>query len=172
MVIAFSYGKVDHDRLALLVALAVLPTVGRARASDLTPDERAGWALRCIQLAVVATSVLAVGAKLRFGGLEWVGGATLVRAVVHRGTPLAEPLMELPWVLQAAQAALVALELSAPLMLVRGRVGRLWVAGPSRLPPRDVRVRAARVPAASRVPARVPAPRAGVGGAARAPARA
>ena len=31
MVIAMSYGKVDHDRYAFLVALAVLPTVGRAR---------------------------------------------------------------------------------------------------------------------------------------------
>ena len=28
MVIAMSYGKVDHDRIAFLVALAVLPTVG------------------------------------------------------------------------------------------------------------------------------------------------
>ena len=31
MVMAMSYGKVDHDRFAFLLLLAVLPTVGRAR---------------------------------------------------------------------------------------------------------------------------------------------
>ena len=31
MIIAMSYGKVDHDRFAFLVALAVLPTAGAAR---------------------------------------------------------------------------------------------------------------------------------------------
>lgn len=41
MVIAMSYGKVDHDRFALLVALAVLPTVGRARHGDPTRSEAA-----------------------------------------------------------------------------------------------------------------------------------
>jgi len=34
MVIAMSYGKVDHDRYAFLVALAVLPTVGVAHWRD------------------------------------------------------------------------------------------------------------------------------------------
>jgi hypothetical protein len=43
MVLAMSYGKVDHDRFALLVALAVLPTVGRARLFDPRPSEAAGW---------------------------------------------------------------------------------------------------------------------------------
>lgn len=32
---AASYGEVDHDRIAYLVALAVLPTLGRARFSGL-----------------------------------------------------------------------------------------------------------------------------------------
>ncbi len=34
MIIAMSYGKVDHDRFGLLVALAVLPVAGRARHAD------------------------------------------------------------------------------------------------------------------------------------------
>ena len=40
MDIAFSYGKVDHDRFAFLVALAVLPTVGRARWKDTRAQRR------------------------------------------------------------------------------------------------------------------------------------
>ncbi|MFN2588043.1 MAG: hypothetical protein ABR613_07995, partial [Actinomycetota bacterium] len=48
MVIAFSYGKVDHDRVAFLVALAVLPTVGKISWRDKTSDEKAAWAIRCI----------------------------------------------------------------------------------------------------------------------------
>lgn len=126
MVIAFSYGKVDHDRFAFLVALAVLPTVGRATRDDDRPDEAAGWAIRSIQLAVVATYVLSVAAKARYGnGLTtWLDSTTLVRAVVRRGTSLADPLLEVPWVLHAAQYGIVALELLSPLVLVRGWVGR------------------------------------------------
>ncbi|MGH2693761.1 MAG: HTTM domain-containing protein [Actinomycetota bacterium] len=127
MFIAMSYGKVDHDRVAFLVALAVLPTVGRARWGDKARDEASGWAVRCIQVAVVLTYVLAVVAKLRFGGPEWLTGATLMRAVIRRGTFLADPLQDLPWVLQAAQFGIVAFELSTPLLFVRGKVGRVFL---------------------------------------------
>jgi hypothetical protein len=51
---------------------------------------------------------------------------TLVRAVVRRGTFLADPLLDHPWTLHVTQYFLVAMELSSPLLLVRGRVGR-WV---------------------------------------------
>lgn len=127
MFIAMSYGKVDHDRVAFLVALAVLPTVGRAGWGDQERDEASGWAVRCIQVAVVLTYFLAVIAKLRFGGLEWLTGATLVRAVIRRGTFLGDPLQDLPWVLQAAQFGIVAFELSTPLLFVRGRVGKIFL---------------------------------------------
>ncbi|MGH2730969.1 MAG: MFS transporter permease [Actinomycetota bacterium] len=127
MAIAMSYGKVDHDRVAFLVALAVLPTVGRARWGDRSPDEAAGWALRAIQITVVLTYFLSTFAKLRFGGIEWLDGATLLRAVLRRGTSLSDPLVDNPWILHAAQYALVAFELSTPLMLVPGRVGNAMV---------------------------------------------
>ncbi len=58
MLVAFSYGKVDHDRYAFLVLLAVLPTAGAARRGDREPSEAVGWALRCTQVAVVATYLL------------------------------------------------------------------------------------------------------------------
>ncbi|HEX2063076.1 MAG TPA: HTTM domain-containing protein, partial [Acidimicrobiales bacterium] len=127
MLIAMSYGKVDHDRFAFLVALAVLPTVGPARRSDRQEDEAAGWAVRCIQVAVVLTYLLAAAAKLRFGGIEWLDGSTLMRAVLRRGTFLTDPLVDNPWTLHAAQYALVAFELASPLMLVPGRLGRWFV---------------------------------------------
>lgn len=118
MVIAMSYGKVDHDRFALLVALAVLPTVGRARHGDPTRSEAAGWALRATQLAVIATYFLASWAKLRYGGLEWISSATLTWAVIRRGTFLGDPLLAVPGVLIAAQAGIVAMELLSPLVFV------------------------------------------------------
>ena len=120
MVIAMSYGKVDHDRFAFLVALFVLPTVPEARWGDKTRSEAAGWALRMIQIGVIATYFLAAFAKLRFGGIEWLNGATLVRAVMRRGTYLVDPLtLENPWILHAAQWFLVAFELATPLMLTQ-----------------------------------------------------
>ncbi|MGH2787904.1 MAG: MFS transporter permease [Actinomycetota bacterium] len=126
MVIAFSYGKVDHDRFAFLVALAVLPTVGMARWRDRKPDQAAGWAIRFIQVAVVATYFLAALAKLRFGGIEWVNGATLMRAVIRRGTFIGEPLEEVPWVLVAAQYWIMIFELASPLLFAPGWIGRAW----------------------------------------------
>lgn len=130
MVIAMSYGKVDHDRFAFLVALAALPTAGRARLDDEGQDDSAGFALRAVQVAVVLTYFLSVFAKFRYGGLEWLNGATLVRAVIRRGTFVSEPLLDFPWVLQAAQYGIVAFELLSPLLLVPGAVGRrfLWAA--------------------------------------------
>ncbi len=117
MVIAFSYGKVDHDRIAFLVALAVLPWAGRAHWTDKTEDEAAGFAIRAVQLIVIATYFLSVFAKLRFGGLDWVNSATLMRAVVRRGRWLGDGLEDFPWILQATQYLIVCFELASPLLL-------------------------------------------------------
>src|SRR4051812_39032676 len=73
MLIAFSYGKVDHDRFTFLVALAVLPTVGRASVRDDRVDDAAGWALRCLQVAAGATHPPAGGGGVRFWGPGGVG---------------------------------------------------------------------------------------------------
>jgi hypothetical protein len=117
MVIAMSYGKVDHDRFGFLVALAVLPTVGRARWGDLTRSEAAGWALRATQFAVVATYFFAAWAKLRFGGLDWLTGATLTRAVLRRGTFLSDWVVDYPGLLVGFQFFIVAFELTSPVVL-------------------------------------------------------
>jgi hypothetical protein len=117
MVIAMSYGKVDHDRFGFLVALAVLPTVGLARWGDPTRSEAAGWALRVTQFAVVATYFFAAWAKLRFGGLDWLTGATLTRAVLRRGTFLSDWVVDHPGLLVGFQFFIVAFELSSPVLL-------------------------------------------------------
>jgi hypothetical protein len=118
MVIAMSYGKVDHDRIAFLVALAVLPTIGRARFRDRRPSEAAGWAMAAVFVTVMLTYFLAAWAKIRFGGWDWPTGSTLTRAVLRRGTPLSEWTLDVPWLLTAAQWAMLTLELAAPLMLL------------------------------------------------------
>jgi hypothetical protein len=127
MVIAMSYGKVDHDRIAFLVALAVLPTVGRVRFRDRRTSEAAGWAMTAVLVTVMLTYFLAAVAKIRFGGWDWPTGATLTRAVLRRGTPLSDWTLDVPYLLPAAQWLMVGFELAAPLMLLvrsdRARVG-------------------------------------------------
>ncbi|MEV0330681.1 MFS transporter permease [Micromonospora echinospora] len=118
MIIAMSYGKVDHDRFGLLVALAVLPTAGRARHGDPTRTEAGGWALRVTQIAVVCTYFLAAWAKLRFGGLDWMTGSVLARAVLRRGTDLADVIAQVPYLLIAAQFGIVAFELLSPVVFL------------------------------------------------------
>ncbi|MCA0146429.1 MFS transporter permease [Blastococcus sp. LR1] len=118
MVIAMSYGKVDHDRIAFLVALAVLPTIGRARFRDRRPSEAAGWAMAAVFITVMLTYFLAAWAKIRFGGWDWPTGSTLTRAVMRRGTPLSDWTLELPWLLTTAQWAMLTLEFLSPLILL------------------------------------------------------
>lgn len=129
MLVAMSYGKVDHDRFALLVALAVLPTAGPARPGDLHSDAGAGWALRMVQVAVAATYFLAAWAKLRYGGLAWVDSATLQRAVTRRGTAIGDGLAAVPGLLHVGQYLIMVFELASPLMLAGGRLGRVLLAG-------------------------------------------
>ena len=118
MIIAMSYGKVDHDRFGFLVALALLPTAGRARHGDRTRTEAGGWALRLTQIAVICTYFLAAWAKLRFGGLDWMTGSVLARAIIRRGTDLADAIAQVPHLLIAAQFGIIAFELLSPLVFV------------------------------------------------------
>ena len=118
MFVAMSYGKVDHDRFAFLVLLAVLPTVGVARWGDTRRSEQAGFALQVVFVAVMLTYFLSSIAKIRYGGWDWPTGATLTRAFIRRGTPLVEWTVAYPWILVAAQHAMVILEALAPLMLL------------------------------------------------------
>ncbi|MFF0313460.1 MFS transporter permease [Micromonospora sp. NPDC005252] len=129
MIIAMSYGKVDHDRFGLLVALAVLPTAGRARHGDTTRTEAGGWALRVTQIAVICTYFLAAWAKLRFGGLDWLTGSVLARAIIRRGTDLADLIAQVPYLLIVAQFGIVAFELFSPVVFLLPARWRLAMVG-------------------------------------------
>ncbi|HYO35330.1 MAG TPA: MFS transporter permease [Geodermatophilus sp.] len=118
MVIAMSYGKVDHDRIAYLVALAVLPTIGVARWRDRRSSEAAGWAMAAVFVTVMLTYFLAAWAKMRFGGWDWATGSTITRAVVRRGTALSEWTLDVPGLLTAGQWLMLVVEFAAPLMLL------------------------------------------------------
>lgn len=132
MFLAFGYGKIDHDRLPLIVALWVLSTVGKVGLDDQRRSEAAGWAVRCIQMAVVATYFLSAYAKIRHGGWGWANGETLTWALSRRGTVLGTWLIDLPPVfLHIVQWTVLLVELASPLIFVVGpRVRRwaLWVA--------------------------------------------
>ena len=125
MVVAFSYGKVNHDRFPLLVALFVAATVERTSVRDRTPSTAAGWALQMTTVATVAVYFLSVVAKVRYGGWMWASSATLTQALIRRATSLGEQLRELPQVAVLAQWAAVAFEVASPLLLVRRRIR--WV---------------------------------------------
>lgn len=129
MLVAMSYGKVDHDRFGLLVALAVRPTAGRARHGDPTRTEAGGWALRVTQIAVVCTYFLAAWAKLRFGGLDWLTGSVLARAIIRRGTELADLIAGVPYLLIVAQFGIVAFELGSPVVFLLRERWRLYTVG-------------------------------------------
>lgn len=146
------YGYVAHDHMALMVAVAVLPTVatpsmlrddgsppggsaaaGTAMTGDLpgsaaggeARSEAAGWALRCIQLAVVATYFFSIVPKILYTGslAAWGNSAILTWAAVRRGSLLAHWLVEhTPWIFVPAQWGGLALETFSPVVLfLRGR---------------------------------------------------
>jgi hypothetical protein len=127
MIIAMSYGKVDHDRVGFLVALAVLPTVGRARHGDSTPSEAGGWALRVTQVAVICTYFLAAFAKMRFGGAHWGTSSVLAQAIIRRGTPLADLIAGVPGLLIVSQFGIIAFEFLSPLVFGVPERRRGWV---------------------------------------------
>ncbi len=127
MLIDMSYGKVDHDRFAFMVALALLPSVGPARHGDTRASANAGWALRVVQLAVIATYFLAAWAKLRYGGIEWLWGTTLTWAILRRGTVWSRWMLDFPWLIRVSQVGIMVFELLSPAVFFVGDRLRSWV---------------------------------------------
>lgn len=122
--LGFSYGKVDHDHLGLVVALFVLPLAGRTRGlAPGTLSEAAAWTLRCIQVAAICTYFLSAYAKFRHGGWWWASSATFAWALSRRGTALGDRLLGYPRLLVAGQWGLLVMELLTPVVLfLRGRL--------------------------------------------------
>lgn len=124
MLNSMGFGYISHDHLALMVAVTVLPTAGAATLRDQRRSEAAGWALRSVQLAVVATYVGSAVLKiLRAGSLwGWPNSGVFVWAIMRRGSVLIRWTLDYPWILLVGQWALFLLELCSPVVLwLRGK---------------------------------------------------
>ena len=127
MVNSQGFAYVSHDHLALIVATLVLPTVGRARFTDLRASEAGGWALRAIQVATVATYVgSAVNKVARTGSpWAWANGAVFTWAIMRRGSEIITWTLEYPWLLRLSQWGLLVAEFLSPVVFwLRGK----WLA--------------------------------------------
>jgi len=125
--IGMSYGKVDHDHLAFVVALWTLPTAGVVvdRWRSRTVSAQSGWVLRCIQIAVIATYFLSALTKIRSGGWSlnsWPNSAILAWAIVRRPHGLGQFLLPYPGLLRVMQWGSFCAELASVVVLwLRGR---------------------------------------------------
>ncbi len=118
MIIANSYGKVDHANFGFMALLVVLAMMPKARWGDTeTLSERAGWGFNLVQVAVVCTYFLSAWAKFRYGGFEWANSAVLTWALIRRGTVFSNWLLDYPQLLVIAQWSIVCFELLSPVVL-------------------------------------------------------
>lgn len=124
-------------------ALVLSPKAGADHGSSRSkpkpdPNTAYGWPLRLCALVTIATYVLAGIAKLRIGGIDWLGGSSLRSHVAYSAarfevlggspSPIAGPLMDRLWLFTPAAMATIVLELGAPLALVP-RLRTIWVTG-------------------------------------------
>ena len=118
MIIAMSYGKVDHGKFAFLLLLFLLPTMPKARWGERRLlSEHVGWGFNLVQIGVVCTYFFAAWAKFRYGGFEWVNSATMTWAVIRRGTEFSTWMLDYPWMLRLSQWGIVGFELLSPIVL-------------------------------------------------------
>lgn len=118
------FGYVQHDHLALVMATWVLPTAGPARFSDTHTTRAGGWALRVMGIAVVLTYFGSAISKWVRSGTPWAwaNSAVFVWAIMRRGSAFIRWTLEVPWLLQIGQWALLTAEFLAPAALwLRGR---------------------------------------------------
>jgi hypothetical protein len=115
----FGYGKVDHDRLTMLVALLAFACTPRTGPDRAEVEAQVGWAFRVIQVVFVLAYPFSAITKLRLAGLRWPQSAVFARAIIRRGSDLGDLLLTPPWVLQVGQWAFLAFELFAIVALVR-----------------------------------------------------
>lgn len=123
-----SWGQIFHTENLLALHVLILAAAG--------PTPRSGWPLRLAALVVVTTYVAAGIAKLRIGGVDWVTGDVLRNLVAHDNlrkallgdtySPLGTAAVAHGWLFPPLAVATLAVELGAPLALVR-RWRTAWV---------------------------------------------
>ena len=109
---------------------------GTTADADYTLDidtERAGWAVRMVQVGAVCIYALSAWAKMRFGGWGWANGATLIWALTRRPNGIGPWVGSHPALTHALQWIVLVAEFCSPVLLwLRGRAlyaGLLFWAG-------------------------------------------
>lgn len=110
----FSYAKVDHDRLTIIVALFVLAVVPGVGTGD---DPQVRWGLRTVQAMWILSYPASAIAKMQVTGPDWMSSAVLARAIVRRGTSFGDLFVDHAAFLRLCQWAAVGLEFAATLAL-------------------------------------------------------
>ncbi len=146
-----SWGQLLHFENLMVLQVLVLAASPAADAWSLDaqrthlenrPDAdaqsvRYGWPLAVAGLVTVTTYVITGVAKLRYGGLDWISGDTLQNHIAYSaarldllgGNPpvLAEFAVRQEWIFGACAVGAVAIELSAPAVLIGRRSRNAWV---------------------------------------------
>jgi hypothetical protein len=120
MIIANSYGKVDHASfgfMTLLLVLCMMPS--HAKWGDREHlSERVGWGFKLVQIGVVCTYFLSAWAKFRYGGFDWANSGVFTWAIIRRGTVFSDWMLDFPGLLHFAQWGMIVFELSTPIVLL------------------------------------------------------
>jgi hypothetical protein len=128
----YSYHAVEHGRVAValaLIALAIAPSgaalsldARRRHLDESRVDPLAGWALRVVQVVVVAAYSVAGLTKVAVQQLRWPTDGALLDALTDKATSLGGSLAEHTTLIIVLGFMTLALELAAPLVFV----GRRW----------------------------------------------
>jgi hypothetical protein len=142
-----AWGMVFHTENLLVlhvIALACAPAADvwsldrkHERLSRTTPPAAGyGWALKLLLAITAVTYVLAGIAKLRIAGLDWLAGEQLRNQIAIDNlrkavlgdmiAPLGTLFLDHPAGFTVFSIATMILELVAPIVLLGGRIGRLW----------------------------------------------
>lgn len=124
MVNSQGFAYVSHDHMALIIATVVLPTVGVARFTDPGTTQAGGWALRCVQVATVATYVGSALAKIIYNSslVAWANSSIFTWAIMRRGSELVRWTLDVPAALHVAQWGVFLIEVFSPVIFwLRGR---------------------------------------------------
>jgi hypothetical protein len=128
-----------HTGVLAIAPAAAAWSVDRRRDPTRTVASSAdfGWPLRLMSIITVATYFLAGWAKLRHGGMDWISGDVLRNLVAHDNlrkivlgdvhSPIGGWLVAHGWLFPPMALVSCAVEVGAPIALLRGRVRRGWV---------------------------------------------
>ena len=139
-----SWGMIFHTENLLVIHALVLAAAPAAeawswdarRVAAPPADGRYAWPLRLMAAVTCLTYVMAGVAKLRLGGVAWLGGEELRDQVAIDNlrklllgsdvSALATPLLEHPGLFAGLAVMTLVIELGAPVALVGGRVAAIW----------------------------------------------